>query len=235
VSTELVMRPGLPSIADAKFPTSYEAAKIALAECSRIDECQDWADRTAALASYARQADDETLLKTATRIQARAIRRCGELLREIEPVHTGRPPKELGEAPPLITAPLTRAQAARDAGLSDDQRKQALRVANVPAEEFEEAVESEAPPTVTALAERGKQSAPKPLDDFQGRNPRDFHAYIAALGYVRDLHAFALQTEPKWIAAGASARERARVADLLPAVLGWLSDLMDELGKDGAK
>ena len=57
----------------------------------------------------------------ADRIQARAIKRCGELLEEIKPQHTGRPPK-LGEAPP----PITRTSAARDAGMSDDQRKQAL-------------------------------------------------------------------------------------------------------------
>jgi len=36
--------------------------------------------------------------------------------------------------------------------MSDDQRKTALRVANVPAEEFEAAVESADPPTVTELA-----------------------------------------------------------------------------------
>jgi len=40
----------LPSIAAAKLPASYEAAKIALAECSRIDECKNWANKAEALA-----------------------------------------------------------------------------------------------------------------------------------------------------------------------------------------
>jgi len=40
--------------------------------------------------------------------------------------------------------------------MSERQRKTALRVANVPSEEFEQAVESDNLPTVTALAERGK-------------------------------------------------------------------------------
>ena len=56
----------LPNIADARLPAAYETAKQALAECSRIDECQNWADRAAALASYARQARDDTLLNFAT-------------------------------------------------------------------------------------------------------------------------------------------------------------------------
>jgi AbiEi antitoxin C-terminal domain len=71
------------SIANAKLPKIYESARVALAECSRIDECKDWADKAEALASYARQADDDSLRKTADRIQARAIRRCGELLKEM--------------------------------------------------------------------------------------------------------------------------------------------------------
>jgi hypothetical protein len=89
----------------------------------------------------------------ADRIQARAIRRCGELLREIPKANGARTDIEpSGDTPTR----LTRASAATDAGLSRDQRVTALRVANVPAPEFEEAVESEAPPTVTALAECGK-------------------------------------------------------------------------------
>lgn len=38
--------------------------------------------------------------------------------------------------------PLNRTQAAEEAGLSDDQRKTALRVASIPEDEFEAAVES---------------------------------------------------------------------------------------------
>jgi hypothetical protein len=81
----------LPNIADARLPATYESAKRALAECSRIDECQDWADKAAALASYARQARDDTLFSFATRIKARALDRCGELLRQIPASSGGRP------------------------------------------------------------------------------------------------------------------------------------------------
>lgn len=111
------------------------------------------------------KAEDHTLRKMADRIQARAIRRCGELLREIKPSKGGRPPEKLGGTPPLVS----RAQAAKDAGLSSDQRKQALRVANVPSEDFEAAIESNAPPTITALAEReGERDASLPCRDRGG-------------------------------------------------------------------
>ena len=73
-----------PAISEARLPAVYETAKLALAQCTRIDECQSWADKAEAMASYARQAKDDSLRKMADRIQARAIRRCGELLRQIQ-------------------------------------------------------------------------------------------------------------------------------------------------------
>jgi hypothetical protein len=149
----------LPSIANAKLPGAYTVAKRALAECEKIDECKDWADKSAALGSYARQSKDESLFKLATRIQARAIRRCGELLKEFESA-TGAHLKRDGGGP------LSRKHAAEDAGLSERQQKTAIRVANVSEEEFEAQVESDSPPTVTALAEQGTHKLP--LHDLEG-------------------------------------------------------------------
>jgi hypothetical protein len=82
-------------------------------------------------------------------------RRAGELLKEINGKgnnqHSGGTPTK-----------LTQREAAEQAGLFKDQQVTAVRVANVPAEQFEKAVESDEPPTVTALAEMGKQSRPAP-------------------------------------------------------------------------
>jgi hypothetical protein len=52
-----------------------------------------------ALASYAKQANDSTLRRLADRIQARAIRREGELLGEIEAATPGPKAKNSGRAP----------------------------------------------------------------------------------------------------------------------------------------
>ena len=147
----------LPEISSAKFPATYAAAKAALSECTKIDECHNWANKAEALASYARQAEDDELRKMADRIQARAIRRCGELLREIKDSRGANQNIREGDHPKV----LTRKDAAADAGLSEHQRKTALRIANLPEKEFDAAVESDSPPTVTALAEEGRQTAPQ--------------------------------------------------------------------------
>jgi hypothetical protein len=108
----------LPNIADARLPATYESAKRALAECSRIDECQNWSDKAAALASYARQARDDTLFNFATRIKARALDRCGELRRRIPASPGGRP--ETKDVADLSLSP--RQQAAQDAKTDPEAR-----------------------------------------------------------------------------------------------------------------
>lgn len=149
---ETIVLPANIDVANARLPEVYERAKVALAECERLDECSEWANQAEALASYARQADDPGLENAARRIRARAVRRCGELLKEID----GR--GKNGRAPNFA---LTRQDVAAEAGLSDHQRITAIRVANVPENEFEAAVESARPPGTTLLAQMGKIARPK--------------------------------------------------------------------------
>jgi hypothetical protein len=158
----------LPSVANAQLPASYEHAKTALANCSSMDECKDWADKAKALASYARQSQDESLRKMAMRIQARAIRRAGELLKQIMPKKGANQNISAGAG----TKDLTRTQAAEDAGFSHRQRNDALRVATLGEDEFTQQVESDNPPTVTKLAEQGTR---KQLIDLKGRDPKEFN------------------------------------------------------------
>jgi hypothetical protein len=145
--------PQLPAadVQTAQLPASYEAAKAALARCERIDECKDWSDRAAALASYARQARYPELEDSAKRIRARAVRRMGELLLEIEPQQGAR--TDLGGP-----SRLSRKAAAEQAGLSKDQAKDALRLANIPQFKFEEFVESDQPPSVARLVKLAVRS-----------------------------------------------------------------------------
>jgi hypothetical protein len=144
----------MPALVEAaKLPASYEFARDALAKCERVDECQKWADKAKALASYAKQAEDESLHHYADRIKARAVRRGGELLAKIKPSKGGRPFKEITRAG--ADPSYSRNAAAAAAGVSPRQQKTMLRVAAVPAAEFERQVESERPPTVTALAQQG--------------------------------------------------------------------------------
>lgn len=86
---------------------------------------------------------DDMLRKMADRIQARAIRRCGELLKQIEPAKN----QHDAENRARVGNYTSRSQEAKEAGLSPFQKVTALRVANVPQTDFEDAVESEKPPT----------------------------------------------------------------------------------------
>jgi hypothetical protein len=206
--TTLICHDQLPSISNAKLPAAYSVAKKALAECEKIDECKDWADKAAALASYAKQSKDESLFKMATRIQARAIRRCGELLKEIETMQGKRTDLEPSNGDD--TRLETRKSAAEKAGLSKRQKDTALRVANVPKEEFEAQIESESPPTVTALAEQGTQK--KVFDPFDlmdsGISFEDHKLATHVIGVGQELSKFIVTASPEKVWRGLRDYER---------------------------
>src|SRR5690242_2537672 len=97
----------------AQLPELYEQAQRALVACEKLDECAQWANQAAAIASYARQADDVELENCARRIRLRAVRRCGELLRNFD----ARGGDRSKTASPLDFAFPSRTMVARQAGL----------------------------------------------------------------------------------------------------------------------
>jgi hypothetical protein len=211
---------------DARLPARYEAARVALVECQRLDECQDWADRAAALASYARQADDDELEKMCQRIRSRAIRRCGELLQAI-PVANGANQNIQDGAVPKVT----RESAATDAGLTERQRKTALRVASVPEDEFEALVEAADPPSASQLAERGtRHRLPPGVPDYlRGRAPEDFQQATQLLGLIGEIPRLAPRINLAAGIRGLEPQERERALDLIDQSMAWLGEVLDGL------
>jgi hypothetical protein len=180
-AVELVA-PAAPSIDKADLPIRYEAAKFALQECASVDECKDWSDKAAALGSYARQSKDQELERMAQRIRLRALLRCGQLLQEFDKAKNQHSAKFAGGG-----APTGRMKASRNAGLSKDQAVQALRLANVPTDLFEEQVESATPPTVTELANQGKKAFNgKPIHERLGVTKQAFQAGMYFHGDMQD-------------------------------------------------
>lgn len=198
------------SIELARLPASYEAASRALAECSQIDECQQWADKAEALASYARQAKDDQLRKMADRIQARAVRRCGELLKQIPSGQGSR--NQHGE---LHDGTVTRQDAADQAGISERQKVTALRVASVPADKFELQVESDSPPTITQLADQGRM--PRVIVVNADADALARKGAIAARDALRAFTSFCIESDAASTARAFQPNEvaemRARVSD----------------------
>jgi hypothetical protein len=210
----------LPNVASATLPASYERARTALATCTQIDECKDWADKAAALASYAKQADDDSLQKFALRIQARAIRRCGELLK------TFQNPGARTDQPTVGTDErLTQRQAAAGAGMSERQELTAVRVANVPVEDFEAAIESDDPPTVTRLAEAGTASRPT--------EPQPFILATRLIGTVTEFADFCATHPPERIAHGVYTYEMVKLRAHVSVITTWLDSLLLHLEHGG--
>jgi hypothetical protein len=141
----------------AKLPANYIAARNALAQCVRVDECAKWAAKALALQSYARQMKDGQMEHDAQRIRDRAMQRAGELLGEIKKEKTG--PKQLKSHE---GQKLTRSQAASDAGLSPKQAKTAMEIARVEKKLADEMIEATPPASVRELAAAGRTARPKP-------------------------------------------------------------------------
>ena len=165
------------SISNAKLPEVYLAAQTALANCQQLDECKEWADKASALASYAKQSEDESLMKMAQRIRARAITRASDLYMQIEAGH-GNQHTALKDGGDLER---NRTEAAREAGFSERQQKNLARIGNIPADERDALIESDTPPTISQLASQGIKKR-KPLVDLEGRDPKDFNMAMHYVG-----------------------------------------------------
>lgn len=212
----------LPSISQATLPEKYEAAKLALSECNRVDECKEWSDKMMALASYAKQANDKELENTAMRIRARAIRRCGMLLQEVEAkAHRGKG----GGAPPYLSK---RKKAGGEAGLSDDQIKNALRVANINGESFEEQVESDDPPTIEALADQGKAQR-LPYHVQRGITLKAYQAGMQVRGALHDLIVQTKGYDPQDVIDGSDGEERDEIRRNVSTAKDYFDQLISKI------
>lgn len=124
----------------------YEQARVALAECHRVDEVKDIRDKAEAMAAYARQAKDQELILWATEIKVRAERRAGEMLRT-----TAQTGERAGKVDGGIRAAQERWGSKSDAatsnpptlsemGISKDQSSRWQSLASMSEEHFETAV-----------------------------------------------------------------------------------------------
>jgi hypothetical protein len=201
-----------------KLPVSYAQAKAVLSSCARVDECKEWADKAAALASYARQAEDKTLLNYATRIQSRAIKRAGQLLKQFD--GRGAHRKSLG----AHTSSKTQRQAAADAGMSKHQQVQAVDIANIPDELFDTQVEGDEPPTITELAEQGRQSSPPK------EAPPGFTEATQFIGNLERLQKFLADKPPNLIVGGMRKFEITDVRPVAVEIRDWLQQFIEQTG-----
>ncbi|MGH9641365.1 MAG: hypothetical protein ACRD3Q_02965 [Terriglobales bacterium] len=71
----------LPRTELARVAPNYEAMRMAIAKCEKVDEIANFADQAVAAQAYFRQSQDVDNEMQASRIRVRAERRLGEILK----------------------------------------------------------------------------------------------------------------------------------------------------------
>jgi len=178
-------------IESAKLPINYVQARISIQKCESVDECKLWGDKAAALASYAKQSRDHSLYNAATRIRARAVRRCGQLLRGIEIEHkTKHGDSSRGRHK---TSTQIRSAAATKAGLTGNQVYCALTLASIEESKFENAIEADSPLSVSKLVEENTHHRTKPI----GISVLEYNAAVGIVEHIKQLIACCESISPK--------------------------------------
>lgn len=109
----------------------YEAARFALSQAIQFDEVMAIKDTAERAMLYARQAQDTELIEKAAEIRVRAERRAGEMLKTM--------PKQNGaRTGSYDTTPFRLA----DIGITKDQSHRWQRLAAVPEDQFEQAIQA---------------------------------------------------------------------------------------------
>lgn len=113
----------------------------------------------------------------AARIRARAMRRAGEIAKQMmQPNH--RPVADKYDGGDIL---MPKAKVQELSGFSERQLNTSLRVANIPEPQFVAQIESANPPTLTELARQGTQKREMPPDPetwLKGRDPKVFNAIL---------------------------------------------------------
>jgi hypothetical protein len=109
--------------------------------------------------------------------------------------------------------------AATYAGMSKRQKDTSIRVANVDEDEFNRLVESNQPPTLTALAEKGKGY-------LEREKPMGFKEATQLLGTVKRFSEFCDKTDPVIVANALDDKEKEKVRSMVSKIDKWLDGLI---------
>jgi len=208
-------------IKSAPLPAVYEKATMAISECVNLDECKEWSNKAQALASYARQAADDKLEQMCKRIRARAIRRCGVLLKMFD----GRGRPEINSVDAHTN--LSKVEAGKAAGLSKNQQVTANRLANIPEDDFDAQVEQAKVPTVTELSEQGKLQAAANREHLSKPKPEGFAEAIHFKGALNELWEF-VDCDPQLILNGMDDDNKTKCVSMMETVKTWFDDFISE-------
>ena len=117
-----------------QFPARYQAMVAAIAECHRVDECKELADRATAMAAYYKQIRDDTSMRQYHEVRLRSWRRLGELFAQIDTSSCETQIAKITLIRETLADPTTQS-------LRDHEIIRALKLARLPEDNFEGALD----------------------------------------------------------------------------------------------
>jgi len=145
-------------------PLLYDQMCAAIAACVEVDDVKDIRSKAIALDAYYKQAGNFEAERNATKIRLRAEHRLGELLKELTKTEaTARSPGRAGISGGARRKLSPYAAALNRHGIPERDARRFQELADVPADEFEAALEDPMVPLHAAsIINRGKPKEPKP-------------------------------------------------------------------------
>lgn len=205
----------------------YDAMVTAIAECHRVDEVKDLANKAQALALYARQAQNVDAERKATAVRLRAERRAGELFKELERTS----PQEKAnianavmghDVPATVAATSEYREALERTQTSERTAQRWQELATVPNDVFEKHLgEPLAIPTTSKIIADAK-SVPT--------GPRMNDTSLWIWGRLRDFERMrCVDSDPNEIFDGMTDTMQADVRRILPTFVEWCEQLTTEV------
>lgn len=191
-------------------PVEYESALKSLQACTTLDESKYWADKSDALAAWARIYKSDQAGNEARRLKLHAYRRMGELARELSPYKPG----------------ISGAQTVlRQQGLKEYQVRAALVTAKLPQKKFDAFVSSARPPS------------PGDLRRYAGDRKLS-HSWEILTGAYQGSNSSILRTatlcqkhRAKELARGLHPEEAEKARDAARTIIEWLDEFEQYLPK----
>ena len=190
----------------------YDAMCRAIAEAYEVDEVKDIRDKALALEIYARQAKNVDAERDACEIRLRAERRAGQLLKEIDKAKAGRPPGN----PSAGERDYRGAPTLAERGISYDQSSRWQKLADVPEDEFDDAIRGPAMPTTSGII---ASAQPNEIDPVAKEA-------LWLWGTLRDFERHQLlELDPNALTGTMLDHMKETVRRLAPLVAAWLGGL----------
>ncbi|MEE8128167.1 hypothetical protein [Candidatus Vondammii sp. HM_W22] len=141
----------------------YDAMCTAIASCYQVDEVKDIRDKALAMEAYARQALNTDAERKATEIRIRAERKAGQMMSEMDKTKN---PSGINQVKSHARPkPNEFKEAKESANISDTQAKRWQKLAAVPENDFEQALNTPAIASTTGIIKANGPRAEKPMNE----------------------------------------------------------------------